>query len=226
MKDIFMILMLVSIVGLVIGLIKPSVVKMKSRKVSLLVFGGGFIVFFILVGVTAAPSTSENNNSVAQNVVTQTAVLQSLDSQIQNAISNIDGLTTKVSYRDKQVEKSDKDRPQDTKMVTINVNINSFYNKDALIRDTGKISSEIFKAVYVSNLNPYDVFVWYYSDTTDQYGNKTNDVVLTYAIDKITFQKINWSNFDEAGFCDFLKQEGSTGNSSINAACNTLIDIK
>ena len=59
-----MVLFLVSILGLIIGLIKPSIVLRwlpegkKNRKQALLYFGGATIAFFILVGVTA-PSTTE-----------------------------------------------------------------------------------------------------------------------------------------------------------------------
>ncbi len=67
MNSLFLILLLVSFVGIIIGLIKPSVVKMKSRKQSLLVFGGSMVLFFILFGVTTGPTTPVSTPSpVAQ----------------------------------------------------------------------------------------------------------------------------------------------------------------
>ncbi|MDP2709396.1 MAG: hypothetical protein Q8O93_05155 [bacterium] len=57
MNSLFLVLLLLSFVGIIIGLIKPSVVKMKSRKQSLLVFGGSTVLFFILFGVTTGPTT-------------------------------------------------------------------------------------------------------------------------------------------------------------------------
>lgn len=55
MNSLFLVLLLLSFVGIIVGLIKPSVVKMKSRKQSLLVFGGSTVLFFILFGITADP---------------------------------------------------------------------------------------------------------------------------------------------------------------------------
>lgn len=55
MNSLFLILLLLSFVGIIIGLVKPSVVKMKSRKQSLLIFGGSTVLFFILFGITADP---------------------------------------------------------------------------------------------------------------------------------------------------------------------------
>lgn len=70
MNSLFLVLLLLSFVGIIIGLIKPSVVKMKSRKQSLLVFGGSTLLFFILFGITAdpVPSTSPKPET---NVVQQ-----------------------------------------------------------------------------------------------------------------------------------------------------------
>ncbi|MBU1293124.1 hypothetical protein KJ819_03625 [Patescibacteria group bacterium] len=55
---IFLFLFFVSLVGLVVGLIKPSVFK-QSRKVIGLGFGATLVVLFILFGATAPPSDSK-----------------------------------------------------------------------------------------------------------------------------------------------------------------------
>ncbi|MEK6616885.1 MAG: hypothetical protein AABZ32_12405, partial [Bacteroidota bacterium] len=77
----------------------------------------------------------------------------------------------------------------------------------------------------VPNMKAYDVLVWYYGETTDKYGNKKDDVILTYAIDKVTYEKINWQNFDQSKLCDFLKQE-SSDNGTFDTACNVLVNIQ
>jgi hypothetical protein len=73
MNNLFLILVLVSFVALVIGLIKPTLLKQTSRRRSLLIFGGSTILFFVLFGVTSTPSNikeevrqekvSDTNNS-------------------------------------------------------------------------------------------------------------------------------------------------------------------
>ncbi len=66
MNSLFLVLLLLSFVGIIVGLIKPSVVKMKSRKQSLLVFGGSTVLFFLLFGVTADPAPVTTPTPVAQ----------------------------------------------------------------------------------------------------------------------------------------------------------------
>lgn len=56
--DIFIALVLLSFLGLVVGLSKPSLFKQTRKRISF-IFGGGMVVFFILFGVTA-PSDDSN----------------------------------------------------------------------------------------------------------------------------------------------------------------------
>jgi len=55
MSTLFFILAFIALIGLVVGLIKPEKVKMKSRKKALTWFGGSFLAFIILMGITAPP---------------------------------------------------------------------------------------------------------------------------------------------------------------------------
>lgn len=134
--------------------------------------------------------------------------------------------TTDLSYRSMDVEKSDTNRPSDTKMITVSINVKNFYNRNSLLRDTSEVSSKVLQAVYgKKEVKAYHVFVWYYGESTDQYGNKNDDVVLTYAIDKATYDKLNWSNFDSKSLCSFLEQE-ARDSGTFNTACNVLVNIK
>ncbi len=69
MSNIFIVLLLLSIVGLAIGLAKPQWVKMPSRKIAGGVFGGAAIVFFILFGVTSS-SASQSASDTASTTAT------------------------------------------------------------------------------------------------------------------------------------------------------------
>jgi len=60
MNNLFLFLVLVSIVGFVVGLIKPSIFKMESRKKVSYIFGGSLILFFILFGITSPKSQNTN----------------------------------------------------------------------------------------------------------------------------------------------------------------------
>lgn len=149
---------------------------------------------------------------------------QVLEEKLSGMVSSVGGKD--MTYRGIDIQKPDADRPKDTKMVTVKVDLKSFYSKNSLLRDTGELSTSIFQAVYdVPSIQAYDVIVWYYAETTDRYGNKKNDVVLTYFIDKPTHGKINWQNFDKKAACDFLEQEAKISG-TMDTGCKTLVNIQ
>ncbi len=189
------------------------------------------IVFFILVGSLAGsePSPTISSNTPTPNPTESTESKPKTDQQILEeklASTASSASITKLSYQKLDVEKSDPDRPKDTKMITVNYNVSSFYNKNSFLRETGKITSEAFQALYASNLNPYDAFVTYKGETTDRYGNKSTNAIIVYAIDKDTFEKINWLSFDTSKLCDFLNQEQRVEGGTGNSACNILVNIE
>lgn len=171
----------------------------------------------------AAQQTDQSQQEVKKETTNKTDQ-QILEENLTGIIKKTS--TTKLEYVGLSVEKSDPDRPKDSKSITVKLNVKDFYSKSSLMRETGEISANAFQAIYgTQSLKPYDVFVWYYSETADQYGNKKNNVILTYHIDKSTSEKINWQNFNKGGLCDFLEQEAkSTG--TFNTGCKVLADIK
>jgi hypothetical protein len=207
----------------------------KSKKPWYKIWWVWVIAFFVLGGIVNAVDPQAKNSPVptqAEQTATTTPSQpktdqQLLEDQVTAAISNVSGISTKLSYKEVDVEKSDSDRPQGTTMVTAKIDASDFFDKDSLMRDTSKVSAQVIRAIYGSNINAYDVFVWYYGQTKDRYGNTKDDVILSYAIDKPTFQKINWTNFDAGTFCDFLQQEEQmTTDASANDACHALVNIQ
>lgn len=72
MDNLFLILFLVSLVGLIVGLIKPSsftrFLKAKAtRKNSAIIFGSATLIFFVLFGITTEPLTTNDSQNVVQN---------------------------------------------------------------------------------------------------------------------------------------------------------------
>lgn len=59
MNSLFLILSMLSIVALIIGVVKPSVIKMKSRKQAVMVTVISTIAFFVLFGLTAPELNDE-----------------------------------------------------------------------------------------------------------------------------------------------------------------------
>lgn len=242
MEDFFLILFLLFLISTIVIFIKPNKFlknktepQVKKTKIGLIILT---ILFFALFGITSDASKSNNKSTVqtaskqSQNIEAKKTISptvskteqQILEENLSNIISSVGG--SDMSYRSLQTEKSDPDRPQGTQMVTVSVNVKSFFNKSSFLRNTGKLSSSLFKAVYdAPSLKAYDVVVWYRGETTDKYGNKKDDVILTYAIDKVTYGKINWQNFDQSNLCDFLKQEAKASG-TFDTACNVLVNIQ
>lgn len=190
------------------------------------------IIFLVSKANNSSQKKQEALNLVNQNKINQTETPSTLpaktDQQIleENLASIVDSVGNDMSYRGLEVKKTDPDRPADAKLIIVSVNVESFYNKNSLLRDTGELSSSLFEAVYdVSSMKAYDIIVWYYGKTTDKYGNENNNVILTYMIDKVTYGKINWQNFDQSNLCDFLEQESKTSN-KWDTACTTLVHIE
>lgn len=207
LNDLFLILFLLSLVALPIGLIKPSIVKMESRKKVLKFLGGSVILFFILFGVTI-PAKTQNNQP--QSI--------SPEQKLENDLKGIKaGISTDFSFKKLELEKSD---------VTIDINLSSFWDEKGLLRDTGDFTSITFQTTYNSNLPVSWVLVRYWSDTKDRYGKVENNVVLSYSIDKETYQKIQWDNFDQDSLCKFLRDESklqSDINKKFEIDCTSLI---
>ena len=73
MNSLFIVLLLLSLLGLVIGLIKPATVKMQSRSKVGLVFGVAIIICFGLISATSKPSATTTAVAPAATTDTTTA---------------------------------------------------------------------------------------------------------------------------------------------------------
>jgi hypothetical protein len=258
MSDLFVLLLLLSIICLIAGLVKPTWFSKlfkgnATRKKVGFTFLGTTVLFFILLGITAPKVVVVRKKSVAisnvQNkppqqqmppaqatptakpVSTSQAApapvdpQQQLEDSIKTAISNYKG-GTPMSYKDLQVQNADADRPAGTKSVIVSVDTGETFSKNTLVNDTSTLASSLYQTVFQSNINGYDVFVWYYGQTKDQYGNSGDNELIIYGMDKDTYTKINWSGFDATNLCTFLKDQGNTEGDSGSDACNIVANIE
>lgn len=211
---------------------------------------GGIIVLFIIIGSSGGNNNPQSQPTAQEKPIEQVVVqnttkqeptpvqqaepaptqptpppaVSSLEEQIKNQVKDI--RATKFSFIGLEIEKADPDRPVGTKMVTAKVLIGDFLDRDSLLRGTGELSSNLFQTIYKSNVSTSDAFVWYYGNTKDKYGNEKQDVILTYGLNQTTYNKINWSNFDQYKLCDFLKQEAVREGFIGGDNCVELVNIK
>ncbi len=200
---------------------KLKISKIKNiRRIAIIILL--VVVLFISVNLNSKNNKSDKMVNNTTTTIAKTSQ-QILEESLSKTVKNIGG--TSMDYRNIKIEKSDPNRPENTKMITVSIDISSFWKKDSLIRNTGEMASLVFQNVYkTENINAYDVIVWYYGEVTNKYGDKTNEVILTYAIDKDTYNKINWQNFDGNKLCEFLKQEEKT-DVDIFAGCMQLVNL-
>src|SRR3989338_201731 len=108
MSNFFIVTLLLSLVGLIIGLIKPSLfarIKLPTRKLVGLVFGGLFLVSFIGIAITAEPTEQQSQTSLSPTPTAtpiteqenQQKQTQSDKNQSLTVISVVDGDTLKIS---------------------------------------------------------------------------------------------------------------------------------
>lgn len=72
MDNLFLILFLISLVGLIVGLIKPSSLsrflkEKATRKNSAMIFGAATLIFFVLFSITTKPTKTNNKQSTSVN---------------------------------------------------------------------------------------------------------------------------------------------------------------
>jgi hypothetical protein len=198
-------------------LLFPKTKEFVQKKFGYIISGkikvGLAIVLLIAIGIAAPKGDSPvpSNDGQKANQNTATPLVKSDQELLEDSLKQIaSNHKASVNYKGIDVDSG-------AKMITVSFNVLSFLDRDSLLHDTGRISTETFKAVFESKLNATDTVIWYYGETTDRYGNKSDAIVLSYAMDKETYNKINWSNFNAKDLCNFLKQELGANPSSGNA---------
>ncbi|MBY0538285.1 hypothetical protein K2P47_02715 [Patescibacteria group bacterium] len=90
MPMLFMFAMLLSLIAFVIGLVKPTAVKVKSKKKAGIVYGGLSVLFFILIGTTADPVI--DTSRVEETTITEAQYIYDVPSLIGKNIDEVEVL--------------------------------------------------------------------------------------------------------------------------------------
>lgn len=170
-----------------------------------------FLTFFAFLFVVISISSFSSEETTSTNVTSNTEpVVLTLDQKFKNLIAG-----KKFTYINKE---------QDEDLVSVTYNIDSFYTKDSLIRQTGEISGSIFQEIFTLDSKINNIFVDYTSTTTDKFGNSENISSLSYVMNRETFNKINWTSFNKQNLCAFAKSENK--NSKGETDCLEKVNFK
>lgn len=179
------------------------------------------ILFCLLLVYIFTGNSDTKEVATTKESATSTQAL-TLDDKLK-ALSIKSG-STDISYIKVEDQKADSDRAKDSRMITASYKVNSFYNKDSFMKESGNLTAKAFKEIYSANPNNYDAIVWYYGEAKDKYGNATTSIIMSQAIDKVTYQKINWDNFDSGKLCEFLRSESSINGGE--TACAIMVNLQ
>lgn len=163
-------------------------------------------IVFYSIGSSQIKQESANQPTNIQNQQAQTQQPKREETatpeiKLENLIQQtVTSYKSGMSYM--TIEKSEKN-----KELIVSIQVKSFLTKNTLVHITGELSSKIFQTSFQFDPSFNNVTVWYYMEATDKYGNKSNEVGLSYSINKQTFSKINWQNFNAKELCDFLSNE-------------------
>ena len=211
-------LSIVGLLALIAGLIKPSWLRLPSRKKVAYYYGLGFIIVFMIgVAVTAGSSSSINWNQLTQQSQTtqssQTTAPQTSEQKLQAAVESalppswaIGGISLASStfYYGQTL-------PTGTQYVEVDITVGDFWDDTSLITETGQLSAKVFQQAFQADPTFYDVSIKYDGPTTDQYGNTTTSEMFYYEMDRPLYSEINWSGLsavqNDVHMCAFLREQ-------------------
>ena len=192
MNGLFTFLTTIAFLALIVGLIKPSWVRMPSRKRVGMIYGGAWLVFFILFGITSSPAKTATGQSTSPSAAAQTSNTtapsqpasplteqQKLDNAVSGQMSSNPATGLQASYGSSQIQPDDYaddgvTRPAGSHYILITINTPGLqWSGNLFIEDTGQLTSQIFQQVSQIDPNFYDVAVQYMGPVNDQYGNTT-----------------------------------------------------
>lgn len=216
--------------ALIIGLIKPSLVRMPSRKRVGMIYGGAWFLCFILFGITtpAANAPAVTQNSVIQTTAASTSSVtnpvptpQTSEQKLQAAVQSDLPASWSIGddYGDIDISSDtssgDTIRPAGSQYVEIH--IDAVDNDDnSFITQTGQLTTNIFQQAFQIDPTFYDVSVRYEGQVTDQYGNSTTSPLMVYTMDQPLYKQINWSGLsavqNDIHMCAFLREQANETN--------------
>lgn len=208
MTDLFGFLILVSLIALVVGLIKPSLfsrwIKNPTRKKVGLILGGLVFVFFIGFGMTTDTQTATTSTEPA----TQTETVKNDPTSAPEApvLSEQDQIKKLVSDQLKGQNNMKKDNLKSVEVSEVEdggwnvaVEFNASDNLSTSLRKKGIESdmSELYIALYKSGKDIQTTTITAYFPLQDQYGNVNDRAIYQSVLTKEESSKVNW-NVDQS----------------------------
>jgi hypothetical protein len=193
MGPLFGVLAFLVFVAMIVGLIKPSWVKAKDRKLVFLGFGFLFVVFLIVAGVSTPSSPTPTAATTPTTAAGNTP--QDPPSQIKAIVTNVLQGQTNESGENKLRSITVATDTDDSYDVLVEFNANNNFTNSMAKNGIEIEMSDVYIALYTSAIAQKIkiVDVKAYLPLTDKYGNTQDGVVYGSVLDGSDAAQINWS---------------------------------
>jgi hypothetical protein len=207
MQTLFVILFLLSGLGLVVGLIKPSLFK-QTRKMILLMFGGAAVVFFIAIAIVS-PSQSQTpaaTVAASESPETSTPTAQPTQEPVTTAKKTTpQAQTSDAANTSAPVVQTPKPAPQPTAQLNIS--------------GSGSKSTQTFTVGKSWTLD------WTYD--CSNFGGKGNFQVFVYTADgSMSFNNSGVNQLGASGADTEYYHTAGSYYLEVNSECNWTISVK
>lgn len=229
MASFFGFLLFVCTVALLVGLVKPAILKFKSRKRVVAILGSAVLVLFVLVGVTAdKPKATEDRKTAKPQPISQpetqavqvNAPIKTLEDKITEAINT--KLRTKTNMGKPRLVGIEVEKYKATQLtaygyknsdtvVRVFIQINADENITTKLQKLGMNTdaATIAQAVFPLDQSVGDIIILSQLPLKDKYGNVKDDTAIVYSIARPLFSKVSWQNFYASDLSGLLKSEHS-----------------
>jgi len=200
MVVLFTTLFLLSLLALVIGLIRPSLVirwgQKKTRGRVFLTYGLAAVVFFTLLGITVPPTPEKPKAGFAEQPVTEASV--------RDVLKGLKGISVDLKNITKVEVLDDFDTPEpEDKIVHVYYLPQALWDEKDAMRVAVHTSIKAMEALF-KNPKVKRVTMWQQGKFTDKYGKESIETAIRITMDRETADKIvDWKKVDEQAWSDY-----------------------
>lgn len=201
----FIIALLLSLLAALVGTIRPSLLKLASRKQVYTYSGICAVAAFIFVVITAPPAPPSQLAAEVKPTVQRTLTQQpatttkavSDEDRLRAIVASVLQGNTNMSHesRLKSVDVLNQSAATPPGGWGVFVEFNADDNLSAKMTKGGieKQMSDIYAALYTSGIDVRTASASAYLSLTDKYGNTNDQMVYKSILAKDTASKVNWS---------------------------------
>lgn len=185
-----------------IGLVRPSIFKLKSRKHSCSIFGIASVAFFVLIALTTSPKPQALQPGAVDSTppvattphqASTAAPAVNVEDQLKTLVANVLNGTTNMSHENRLKSVDVVKQIDGGWGVFVEFNADDNLSANFTKRGIEKQMSDVYTSLYTSDKDVRTASAAAYLSLTDKYGNTSDQMVYKSILDKAVAGKVNWS---------------------------------